>query len=315
MPDVRYFRKPVIIVGAPRSGTSLLQKIIREHPEFVSVARESDVIWFPYTYPSRNEWRQEGILEPLSQLDVARILSDYNNKVLSAGMWSRWSKSGIMDNSVASKMVRSIYPAADKALSFLRKRFPQPEQASRRLVDKSVHFSLWLSALEQVFPDALYIHITRNPESCIKSMINGWQNAQRFNTYLIPESLNLGIAYKYWCFPMPPNWKICAQMPLLERVANQWVEIQNTIIGDLARPKRENRYLQIKLEELSSNTRYCLGNIASFIEIQWSDYFENLTNTLPVVNSATYVDSAKGSDVSANNIKSLINTPQKELGY
>lgn len=315
MPEVRYFRKPVIIIGAPRSGTSLLQKIIREHPGFVSVARESDVIWFPYTNPSRNEWCQEGILEPLRQADVERILSDYNNKALSAGMWNRWSKSGIMDNPIASKLVRSVYPVADKALSILKKGLPQPEQESRRLVDKSVHFALWLPALDQVFPDALYIHITRNPESCVKSMINGWQDPERFNTYLIPESLNLGVAYKYWCFPMPPNWKTYAAMPLQERVANQWVEIQNAIIGGLTRPKRENRYLQIKLEELSVNTKYCLGNIAGFIDVQWSSYFENLSNSLPVVNSATYSNFAKETNVTANNIKTIINSSQRELGY
>ena len=315
MSEVRYYRKPVIIVGAPRSGTSLLQKIIREHPGFVSVARESDVIWSSYTHPSRNDWSQEGILEPLRQVDIDRILSGYNNKALSAGMWSRWSKSGVMANPIASKLVRSIYPVADKALSTLRKRLPQPEPASRRLVDKSVHFAFWLPALEQVFPDALYIHITRNPQSCIKSMINGWQDPERFNAYLIQENLNLDIAYRYWCFPMPPNWKIYATMPLEERVANQWAEIQNAIIGGLTRPKRENRYLQIKLEELSSNTKYCLCNIAKFIEIQWSDYFENIGNSLPVVNSATYSKSAKGIDVSANNIKTIINTSQKELGY
>ena len=315
MPEVRFFEKPVIIVGAPRSGTSLLQKIIREHPGFVSVPRESDVIWFPYTFPSQNEWRQEGILRPLAAEDMEHILNDYNSKALSAGMWSHWSKSGIMNNPIASKFVRLTYPTADKALSILRRQLPQRVRAPRRLVDKSVHFAFWLSALEQVFPDALYIHITRNPESCINSMINGWQDPERFNTYLIPESLKLGIAYKYWSFPMPPNWKTYAKMPLQERVANQWVEIQNTIIGGLTRPKRENRYLRIKLEELSSNTKYCLSNIARFIEIQWSDYFENLSNTLPVVNSATYANSVKGIDVRANNIKTIVNKSQKELGY
>ena len=36
---------PVLIIGAPRSGTSMLQKVLRNHPAFWSLPSEGDMIW------------------------------------------------------------------------------------------------------------------------------------------------------------------------------------------------------------------------------------------------------------------------------
>ena len=81
------FHKPVIIIGAPRSGTSLLQKIIREHKDFVSVPRESDIIWNKYVHPKLNDFQYEGISkERLEYINIDDIREDFSNTAISSAI-------------------------------------------------------------------------------------------------------------------------------------------------------------------------------------------------------------------------------------
>ena len=87
--------RPVIIVGAPRSGTSLMQKVIRETPGFVSVAKESDMIWMPHCHPSTNEWQYEGCPDSrITEALVAEIREDFLSQALSANTWRLFARSG-----------------------------------------------------------------------------------------------------------------------------------------------------------------------------------------------------------------------------
>lgn len=316
MGNSRRFYKPVIIVGAPRSGTSLLQKIIRENPVFVSVARESDVIWNPYIHPETNNWRQEGFVDrQLGPEDIALILEEYGNKALSAKVWTSWSRSRIMESASLSGIARRVYPYADNVLTVVRKILPD-RRRDLRLVDKSVHFGLWLDAVNKVFPDALYIHITRNGRDCVRSMMNGWLDPDRFNTYLLPENLRTG-GNRYWCFPMPARWQTYLELPLAERVAHQWVDIQTSIINGLDAARQENRYLQIRLEDLVGAPANNIRRISDYIELPWTGYFVNVAANIPVINASknSYLT---GTEYSARQISAsidIIRNTQIELGY
>jgi hypothetical protein len=49
-------RRPVFLVGCPRSGTTLLFDLLRRHPGFASRAAEGHLIWDTYQHPARNGW-------------------------------------------------------------------------------------------------------------------------------------------------------------------------------------------------------------------------------------------------------------------
>ena len=309
------FPEPVIIVGAPRSGTSLLQKIVREIPAFVSVPRESSVIWWPYVHPKENAWRGEGLAErSLSAAEVAEIREAYSSRVLSAKIWSGWSQSKIMSSPHLSKLVRSVYPFSDRVLSGVRRLVPKRERV-RRLVDKSVHFPFWLSAINQVFPDARFIHITRDGPACVCSMMKGWLDPERFNTYEIPAPLRAS-DIRYWCFPMPPRWREYLQLPLAERVARQWVDIQTAIDEGLTVAREQDRYLHIKLEDLISTPRLSLERLAEFIDYPWDDYFEDLQADIPIVNAGPESRSDdRHSGYDQPTVQEIIEPAQRRLGY
>jgi len=279
------FRKPVFIIGAPRSGTSLLQKIIREHPDFVSVPRESDMIWMKYTHPKNNEWKSEGLeRDKLSAADCQAIRSAFIQLCVSASNWSRFSSLGIMENKLLAPVVRALYPAAKFGFKTVRSIAPKKKESASRLVDKSVHMGLWIDLVEKVFPDALFIHITRSPETCIPSIVSGWKDQQRFKTFKLPGNYEVKeIHSKFWKFHLPENWQEHLEYSIEEIATFQWRSIQNKILNH--KTELNERYIQIKLEELSNNPARLLKRISEFIDLPYDLYFSSVAANLPVVNS------------------------------
>ncbi len=278
------FERPVFIVGAPRSGTSLLQKIVREHPAFVSVPRESDIIWFKYTHPEKNDWRGEGI--PVSQLteaDCRNIRSSFEQLAVSADAWRRWSSLGLMKNPVTASVIRAVYPAVKPVFRMAKSLIPRREEPVR-LVDKSVHMGLWLELVFKTFPDALVVHIVRNPRTCIPSIAAGWRDGTRFETFDPPGSLAIkGYAGSKWKFPLPEGWRDHKSDSVEEVASFQWSSIQTSILGH--QETLGDRYRRIRLEDLASSPKQELESLSEWLGAKHHEYFRDVAADLPVVNA------------------------------
>ncbi len=279
------FDRPVLIVGAPRSGSSLLQKLVREHPAFVSVPRESDMIWFRHTHPERNAWDGEGV--PPSRLsdDVcAEIRSDFARLAVSAAAWRRWSSLGLMENPATAAIVRALYPLAKPIFRIAHSARPRPDRPVR-LVDKSVHMGLWLDLALKTFPDAIVLHIVRDPATCIPSMIGGWREPGRFETFDVPAPLDIGgCTATKWKFPLPPGWRDCVKAPVGDVAAFQWAAIQSAILAHEA--ALGERYMRVRLEDLSAFPGREIQGLCAHIGIAFDAHFQRAAADLPVVNAA-----------------------------
>ena len=202
------FRDPVIIVGAPRSGTSMLQRILRGYPGFVSVAKESGHIWRRYTHPSVHDWRSESCdVESMTEGDVQKLQRSFARYALPSSTWVKADAQDVLRyqrNPLLSALVfRPAYHALALARSVVASR-----TLDMRLVDKSVHSRMWLPLVDLVFPDATYVHIVRNPRQTLRSMIAGWLNPSRFFTYRLPRDLRIpDYPHDRWNFVLPPGWE------------------------------------------------------------------------------------------------------------
>ena len=52
-------RAPVFVLGCPRSGTSLLFKLLGRHPELQSLSGEGHVLWNTYQHPRLKAWSSD----------------------------------------------------------------------------------------------------------------------------------------------------------------------------------------------------------------------------------------------------------------
>ena len=117
--------KPVIILGSPRAGTTILGQILEQHRVFVHVV-EPRLIW-------------------------------------------RYGNDGRSDQLLAKH-------AHPKVVQYIRDRFARilDEGNGSRLLEKLPSNALRIPFIEQIFPDAQYIHITRNGFDSALSIRSFW---------------------------------------------------------------------------------------------------------------------------------------------
>lgn len=283
MPDTYLFRHPVIILGAPRSGTSLLHRVLRAQPGFVSLAAESNAVWREFTHPALNNWDCEGWPGPtLSDDEISQIHRRLARHALGAPVWRRVDIRRIAEQrhrrSFSGWLARPVYRLLTAVLSVYQSR------NLGRLVEKSVHNALWLDLIDRVFPDALYVHIVRRPEDNVHAMARAWLHPDRFFTYKVPVTLRItGYPWQHWNFALPPGWQDYINRPLEQVVSFQWAALQSR---SLAFTKvRQDRAIRLRLEDFSSRPRTELKRLSDFLEIPWQRHLETFAESLPRVNA------------------------------
>ncbi|MES1942895.1 hypothetical protein PC39_02180 [Salinisphaera sp. PC39] len=279
-----------MILGAPRSGTSLLQKIVREHDGFSSVAKESGFIWRKYCHPALQDWRCEGCPdERIDDAAVEGIRGQFQRYALSSKAWRRASGFDVLRyqrSPMLAPVLRLGYFGLAGVSHLIRRLAPKREDDADRLVDKSVHSALFLNLMDRVFPDACYIHIVRDGRKTVPSMIDGWLNPDRFFTYNLPGGLQIpDYPFQDWNFALPSGWEAYRDRQLADVVAFQWTRLQQSILTYFDAPGFENRLLRIRLEDLVSEPEPVLRRLTDVMGVPWSDYWERLSHGMPTVNA------------------------------
>lgn len=125
-PHAARVREPVLVLGAPRSGTTMLARVLGSHPECAR-AREARLVW------------------------------KYGNDRRSDELTSAH--------------------ASEKVAAHIRNHFAElvGEAGGGRLVEKTPANSLRPWFVDTVFPDARYVHITRDGWGCVPSIRAFWE--------------------------------------------------------------------------------------------------------------------------------------------
>lgn len=278
------FKQPIIIVGAPRSGTSLIYSILREQPGCVSLAKESGIIWNRYCHPSLSNWYASccptNYFTPETRADIHKQFASF---AFSSALWSKLNRVDLLnyhDNRLFAATIRRAY----SWLALTRRKLPEKKLAGK-LIEKSVGTIFCLDFVNYVFPDALFIRVFRDGRTNIRSMIDAWRDENRFFTFLLPDPLEIKeYRHNYWNFALPPNWQDCAGKTLTETVARQWMAMQLAIDEGLEQPYNDGRVLNIKLEELTHNPEQSLKDVSAFTGLNWNNNLATKANNLPIVN-------------------------------
>jgi hypothetical protein len=278
---------PVLIIGAPRSGTSLLQKLLRGHPAFVSLPSESDMIWDRYCHPALRDWDSESMdgIEADGAIRSA-IHAEFERYAAPATTWQWFEKSNLIWNFQRNPQLRKIMKTMFR-MGFPILRGLARGDDTRRLIEKTASNCFRLEFVNSVFPDARFVYVTRNAQANVNSLINAWRHPTRFFTYNVPEELEIpGYPYDRWKFVLPPGWRGYVRRPLEEVCAFQWAACHDAVMRSFATHEFAGRVLKIKLEDLTARPPSVLKEIADFIGVAYDDYFRQTAAHLPVVNSA-----------------------------
>jgi hypothetical protein len=246
-------RKPIFMIGCPRSGTDIIGNTFGTHPS-LALWSEAGTVWDPdhfFDPEADHYWDANAVTE-----EAARRMHENFE-------YYRWKK------------------------------------RKGRFINKHPRNSVRIEYIQEIFPDATFIHIIRDGRAVTHSIVARTQREP--NRQETPFGM----------FCKPPNWRNFLREDPIEQAALQWREI----VGYVMNKKDElgATYTQIKYEDFCNNPRESLSAVYEFVGLPVSN---SIVSGIP--ESMTNMNTKYKSDLSEDKIE-VINEIQRdlliELGY
>jgi hypothetical protein len=235
--------RPLFIVAAPRSGSTLLFETLAVSPELFTLGGEAHEL-------------VEGLhhLRPGAPGVASNRLTAQN------------ATSETIDH-IGAEVLKGLRgphgerPTADRPVRFLEK---TPKNALR------------IPFFDRIFPDARYIFLWRDPRENLSSIIEAWRSGQ-WKTYNGLPGFN-----GPWSLLLPPGWERYNGRPLEEIAAFQWDSANRIVLDDLATLPRE-RWTVLNYEALCQEPAATVRSLCEFAGIDFDPTLaQHVARPLPV---------------------------------
>jgi hypothetical protein len=159
--------QPLFIFSLPRSGSTLLQRMLMAHSQVSSVAEP----WI--LLPVVCMYRETGVLAEYSQATCRRALRDLVNN----------TPGGIASHRRAIRnFAMSIYESLAK-------------ESDRYFLDKTPRYHYIIEDIAEIFPSAKFVFLFRNPVHVYASIIDTWNETTFTRIWAYKSDLENGPSY------------------------------------------------------------------------------------------------------------------------
>jgi len=297
---------PVLIIGCPRSGTTLLYNILSEIPTFWSLGYESKAIIEHFHHPSTKEWIS-GALEATDLSGTSRnfIITEFERQSAPGIFWQgvnrfraglreipgwqavkRYGRTQKTGSSTSSAVPQQGLNAVRKVLRWRNAIFPNPNpNQGIRLLEKTPENCLRLPFLLELFPDARVIFLIRDGRANVNSLIEGWRQPHTFPGYQVPGGVAIpGDTRGRWAFTLIPGWDELVSSPLEVICAWQWVRCNQAVLNHREQNQGKVPFLTIRYEDLTSKSREVLPLLGKFMDVPYDGVLSSYVESLPHIN-------------------------------
>lgn len=223
------FARPVFVVSSPRSGSTMVFEALARARGVATIGGESHALI-------------EGVPE------LSPVTNGLGSNRLEA-------------SSATPKVVEALRQRFLAALS--DRDGNKPAEGRVRLLEKTPKNSLRIPFLAQVFPEAEFVYLYRDPRETLGSMIDAW-NSGRFKTYPgLPGWQGLP-----WSLLLVPGWPQLIGRPLGEVVATQWETATRLMLDDLAALPRE-RVHTLRYERVVAQPDAEMHRLSTTLALDW----------------------------------------------
>lgn len=233
------FYKPVFIVSAPRSGSTLLFEALAKSQDLWTIGEESHSIFYalPQLSPEQCNYDSGCLTGEQADKDTKRLIR--------AGFLM------FLRNSSGQRYLQIPPGARPKKLHFL---------------EKTPRNALNIPFLRKVFPDARFIFLHRDPRQNISSIMEAWSVGIKDGSFITFPDLP-GWDRKHWCMLLPPGWRGMNGKSLAEIAAFQWKQCNDIVLDNLASLPRThwtavdyNQLLEDPATVISRLLGFCTNN-------------------------------------------------------
>lgn len=230
------FNKPVIILAAPRSGSTLLFELLSKSKNTWTIGDESHEI-----FESISQLNPQSGLCNSNRLEAVDA-SEKNIEIIRRRFYTQ----------IRDRNGLKYSDALDKP----------------RLLEKTPKNSLRVPFLNKIFPDAFYIYLYRNPRDNVSSIMDAWKS-QRFVTYPALNGRNGS-----WSLLLPPDWEKMNNKPLEDIAYFQWEATNSIIMDDLQSLIPKERWRVISYSNIIDNTEDVIKELCDFSGLEFDDVLQ-----------------------------------------
>jgi hypothetical protein len=221
--ELAVIERPIIILSAPRAGSTLLFETLAQAAGLHTIGGES-----------------HRLIESIDSLHPGSGAVTSNR---------------LTEKDASAEIVAELRRRFASQLRDRDGQAPAPG-ARARLLEKTPKNALRVPFLLQVFPDAQFIFLHREPRANLASMMEAWRS-RGWVTYKRLAGWN-----GPWSLLLPPGYERLRDQPLEEVAAFQWQAANETILDDLKNVPRD-RWTTVRYEDL---TRDPASEIARLLE-------------------------------------------------
>ena len=235
--------RPIVILSAPRAGSTLLFETLAQAAGLYTIGGES-----------------HQLIESIAALRPGR-------GVVSSNRLTRKDATSAIVAELRQRFAGRLHD---------RDGLAPASGAKARLLEKTPKNALRVPFLLEVFPDAQFIFLHREPRANLSSMMQAWR-VKGWVTYR-----HLPGWPGAWSLLLPPAYERLQGRPLEEIVAFQWRTANETILGDLTDLPRE-RWTSVSYDDLVGNAKGEVARLLDFTGLAMDTRLEAyLSNPLPL---------------------------------
>lgn len=246
-----------MIIGSGRSGTTILYKLLAIHPELA---------WFSVLsnkYPGSKGWLRFHKL-----LDYRGVGKYMKKKIIEPTRFGSFTVPYLRpsegEDIYAScgfddgrRMTEEDYDEGmERKLKDLMKMHLEVT-GKRRFINKRTANTQRLRLVNRMFPDAYYVHMIRDG----RAVINSYLNVEWWHDTMV-----------WWLGEKVSEWEKQGKDPV-ELAARQWRRNFEEIMANKGIFKR---YMEVRYEDLTKDTRKEIGRILDFCELSFPESYKNL---------------------------------------
>lgn len=196
--------RPVFIIAPPRSGSTFLFECLARFPELHAFTdREGTYLWrFVLPFHKRAE---------VSDAITPEEFGPWRRRQLRTLLYGR-------------TVVKDYRLRPDERLARLVR------QPAMRYLDKSIANTFRVPLLAEMFPDATFVQLVRDPRTNIASMIEGWSWPHFQKRKLAPYLEEAGTSLPNWTYAAAPGWRDVLDRSLPEVCAWSWQQHAEAIL-------------------------------------------------------------------------------------
>jgi len=244
-------KKPIFVIGSPRSGTSVLYSILAQHNELCWFSKSTlkkfvSKTYLDFIYLRRRVFDIRKLKYPLDDFGP-RYFTTIEPPIELGYLWDEVF-SGFWDCNIIEKNIPKIFDLIKLTMK---------QNNKNRFLAKFPTLSIQIPSVLKVFPDAKFIHIIRDGRAVVQSMLKRSEES--------PNGF----------FGIPPrNYSNMKEHDNITNHAIQWMDILDEIQKS-SKNLSKQQFFEIKFEDLVSNPEEWLEKITKFCELNLYSYVYN----------------------------------------